>query len=220
MAKETHIHFHFESAPSVSVPAVSKVNSIVEENNLEAKKKTYVGINKDSYSNLDSIKYSKNGISWANIKSGGFDQGINNVAFGLNKWVAVGNYGEGLSSIQYSTNGSNWSNSASIEIIDSGTSEFTPSVIAYGNNLWVAGGRDYNVLNLFKWSTDGSNWSNIVSNELIPTRPPLNNVPQPESINSIVWNSTINLWVASVRSFSSFQNSNILTLTNPFIQKL
>jgi hypothetical protein len=107
-----------------------------------------------------SIKYSGNGSNWSNAISGGFGDyfGITyglGVAFGNNKWVAVGQ----STSILYSSDGKNWNNDVT------GAFPFLGRGVAYsqGQNLWVAAGEDSNANGTLRYSGNGINWSNADS---------------------------------------------------------
>jgi hypothetical protein len=103
----------------------------------------------DSDSASSTIQYSLNGSNWSPAVTGGFNGNYGglgvDVAFGNNRWVAVG---LGESTIQYSIDGSNW-----LPAQVSGFDQI-PLKISYNNSTWVAHGS-----NQIIYSKNGSNWS-------------------------------------------------------------
>jgi len=142
---EQHIYFHLDARPK------------------PPKLPLYVGINHDGLSPVESIKYSRDGTNWANIRTGGFDNGnAYGLAYYSSMWVAVGKSSSPLSTIQYSRNGSNWT-----AVNSSGFNYNCGNGVAYGSTvhgstLWVAVGSD-NLRSSIKYSSNGSNWSNSFS---------------------------------------------------------
>jgi hypothetical protein len=109
--------------------------------------------------NRTTIAYSDDGISWtASANSGTIFTGSSlNVAWGGDKWVAVGT---GANRIAYSTDGITWSGSTS------GNSRITGTGygIAYNGSQWVAAGQGTNAL---AYSSDGITWSGATNSNTI-----------------------------------------------------
>jgi len=149
-AKDNHIHFHLNNA---SHNVMSNFEHVPNKKSIIK----YVGVNSNAYSPLGTIRYSKDGRNWSNIKSGGFDSNSGGIAVarGQNKWIAIGNDNllSGLNSIQYSRDGINWSNT------NSATIRF-PLTIKYGLNKWVVGCVSTRGISSILHSGDGSNWTN------------------------------------------------------------
>jgi len=148
MNKTVHLHFYSEQEPAPK-PKVAPT-----------KPKTYVAENLFYDSPNESILYSMNGSNWSNIVKGGFSEGLNDVAYGSNFWVAVGNGITSTSSILYSGNGSNWSNCRSGGFIG-----WYGNGISYNptSRMWVAVGQGDVPENSILYSGNGSNWSNSIS---------------------------------------------------------
>jgi hypothetical protein len=89
----------------------------------------------------------KAGPSWKAIADNKFgDSGVNGIAYGNNKFVAVGRDGK----MAYSADGVTWN-----AITSSGLSyPYSIQSIAYGNGKWVAG----NLVGQVAYSTDGVSW--------------------------------------------------------------
>jgi hypothetical protein len=109
--------------------------------------------------NRTTIAYSDDGISWtASANSGTIFTGTCwNVAWGEDKWVAVGT---GANRIAYSSDGITWSGSTS------GNSRITGTGygIAYNGSQWVAAGQGTNAL---AYSSDGITWSGATNSNTI-----------------------------------------------------
>jgi len=111
--------------------------------------------------NRTTIAYSDDGISWtASANSGTIFTGSSlNVAWGGDKWVAVGT---GANRIAYSTDGITWSGSTSGNSVITGTGYG----IAYNGSQWVAAGQGTNAL---AYSSDGITWSGATNGNTIFT---------------------------------------------------
>jgi hypothetical protein len=109
--------------------------------------------------NRTTIAYSDDGISWtASANSGTIFTGTCwNVAWGEDKWVAVGT---GANRIAYSSDGITWSGSTSGNSRISGTGYG----IAYNGSQWVAAGQGTNAL---AYSSDGITWSGATNGNTI-----------------------------------------------------
>jgi hypothetical protein len=119
------------------------------------------------------IAYSSDGINWTSVKNtsfGGIPSSINDIAFGKDKFVAVGDYGK----IAYSPDGVNWTAVTNNPFDSSGIAD-----IAWGEDKFVAGGRNGKMA----YSLDGVNWTAV-------TNSPFNSY-----IRSIAWGN--NKFVAS-----------------------
>ena len=107
------------------------------------------------------IAYSDDGESWTAVSNSTFDterNEINAIAYGNNRFVAVGDSGK----MAYSDDGASWT-----AVTDSkfGTSEI--NAIAYGNNRFVAVGWDGKMA----YSSDGASWT-AVSDSKFPSQNP------------------------------------------------
>ena len=181
MNKTVHLHFYSEQEPAPK-PKVAPT-----------KPKTYVAENLFYDSPNESILYSMNGSNWSNIVKGGFSEGLNDVAYGSNFWVAVGNGLTSTSSILYSGNGSNWSNCRSGGFIG-----WYGNGISYNptSRMWVAVGQGgISSQNAILYSGNGSNWSNSLATTFTGNYG-----------TGISYSSTKNLWVA-VGNSDSPENS-------------
>jgi hypothetical protein len=99
-----------------------------------------------------SISYSYDGVTWA-AASGGFTGNGQEVAFGIDKFVAVGfDNTFGGQTIKYSTNGISW-NSASGSVFGA-----VGRGIGFGNNQWIALG-DTGSGSTIKYSSNGISWT-------------------------------------------------------------
>ena len=109
--------------------------------------------------NRTTIAYSDDGISWtASANSGTIFTGTCwNVAWGGDKWVAVGT---GANRIAYSSDGITWSGSTS------GNSRITGTGygISHNGSQWVAAGQGTNAL---AYSSDGITWSGSTNGNTI-----------------------------------------------------
>lgn len=94
---------------------------------------------------------------WSNCLTGGFCNQGNAVAWGVNKWVAVGKHfsTNGAGTIQYSFNGVNW-RMANQGFSSAGTAVFYSKV----RSRWIAMGDGTPNNSRIKWSTDGITWTN------------------------------------------------------------
>ena len=109
--------------------------------------------------NRTTIAYSDDGVSWTASANSGtiFTDTCWNVAWGGDKWVAVGT---GTNRIAYSSDGITWSGSTS------GNSRITGTGygIAYNGSQWIAGGQGTNSL---AYSSDGITWSGSTNGNTI-----------------------------------------------------
>jgi hypothetical protein len=119
--------------------------------------------------------WSDDGETWTKITTGftnrpssTFNTTINSVAYGDNRWVAVGN--DGIAA--WSDDGKTWTS-----ITGFGDDDDLSSV-AYGNGRWVAAGSRSKAF----WSDDGKTWTAIENTTLGSA-----------SINSVAWGN--NRWV-------------------------
>lgn len=105
-----------------------------------------------------SIKYSSNGLSWNNARTGGFLTGWD-VVWNGRTWVAVGttsNRADVRSTIQWSRDGSNWNN-----CLQGGFNSIGGGLgVAWNGRIWIATGEapasEFN--STIQWSPDGSNF--------------------------------------------------------------
>jgi hypothetical protein len=132
-------------------------------------KDKWVAVGKDE--NNENILYSTDGISWyvAEMLSPGQStfpgaatlDGAKGIAYGNNRWVAVGKADGNIGNILYSDNGISWQRA----LMSDGTSPFISSDNSAGlnvsydsdNDLWLAVGRVNNDNNLLI-SNDGISW--------------------------------------------------------------
>jgi hypothetical protein len=109
--------------------------------------------------NTNTIAYSDDGITWSGATNSWtiFSGTCWNVAWGTDKWVAVGT---GVNRIAYSTDGVTWTGSTS------GNSRITGTGygIAYNGSQWVAAGQGTNAL---AYSSDGITWSGATNGNTI-----------------------------------------------------
>lgn len=109
--------------------------------------------------NTNTIAYSDDGITWTGATNSWtiFSGTCYNVAWGGDKWVAVGTGGN---RIAYSTDGVTWTGSTS------GNSRITGTGygISYNGSQWVACGQGTNSL---AYSTDGITWSGSTNGNTI-----------------------------------------------------
>ena len=109
-------------------------------------------------SGTDNIKYSYDGLTWANASPGfsGFGWAT---AWNGEMWVAVGADSTANNTIKYSYNGINWTNSSGAGFRTSGRG------IAWNGRLWVAVGDDTTSapVNNIKYSSNGINWTNAAT---------------------------------------------------------
>jgi hypothetical protein len=130
--------------------------------------------------NVGQIAYSPDGITWIKdtlpsdlfVGGGGGGGGIYDIAYGQNKWVAVGasNYStllKGVGEIAYSSDGINWIKDtlpSDLFAYDSVNGIGSVNGIAYdGKGRWVAVGAGYdstldNRVGQIAYSPDGINW--------------------------------------------------------------
>jgi hypothetical protein len=102
------------------------------------------------------IAYSDDGESWTAVSNSTFDterNEINAIAYGNNRFVAVGDSGK----MAYSSDGVSWT-----AVTDSkfGTSQI--EAIAYGNNRFVAVGWDGKMA----YSSDGASWTAVANSTI------------------------------------------------------
>jgi len=172
-ASDSHVHFHFESISNFNTINPTAYKEAAAPKPVPKKKTVFVGINNRSYSALNSIRYSTDSNNWINIKTGGFDMGPKDIAYGSTIWVAVGESSDPNKLVQYSKNGSNWSNANNTIF----SSEFIPCGITYGSNLWVAigsqtgGGNPTSMNSTIQYSKNASNWSCINDNSFDGFKP-------------------------------------------------
>jgi len=109
--------------------------------------------------NTNTIAYSDDGITWTGATNSWtiFSGSCRNVAWGGDKWVAVGT---GTNRIAYSTDGITWTGSTS------GNSRITGTGygIAYNGSQWVVAGQGTNSL---AYSSDGITWSGSTNGNTI-----------------------------------------------------
>ena len=109
--------------------------------------------------NTNTIAYSDDGITWSAATNSWtiFSGSCRNVAWGGDKWVAVGN---GVNRIAYSYDGITWSGSTS------GNSRITGTGygISHNGSQWVAAGQGTNSL---AYSSDGITWSGSTNGNTI-----------------------------------------------------
>ena len=100
-------------------------------------------------SEVDTIAYSSDGITWNGIGNTIFSTNGSDVAWNGSIWVAVGS---GTNSIAWSSDGITW--------IGLGTSIFTDGYsVAWNGIRWVATGD--NSINSIAYSSDGITWTGI-----------------------------------------------------------
>jgi len=109
--------------------------------------------------NTNTIAYSDDGITWSGATNSWtiFSGSCYNVAWGGNKWVAVGT---GINRIAYSTDGVTWTGSTSGNSIITGTGYG----ISYNGSQWIAAGQGTNSL---AYSSDGITWSGATNGNTI-----------------------------------------------------
>jgi len=109
--------------------------------------------------NTNTIAYSDDGITWSGATNSWtiFSGSCNNVAWGTDKWVAVGT---GVNRMAYSTDGVTWTGSTS------GNSRITGVGygISHNGSQWVAAGQGTNSLS---YSSDGITWSGSTNGNTI-----------------------------------------------------
>ena len=134
----------------------------------------FINNGSDSY---PSIGYSYNGIIWNSSSSGSaiVPRQVKAVAWGLNKFIALGSNLAGTTYLIRSYNGLTWTN---ISGAPPGLSD-TSGQLQYNGTVWVL----TNVTSLY-YSYDGDTWSTSTSGSTIFNR----------SSNSLAWNGR--LWVA------------------------
>jgi hypothetical protein len=98
----------------------------------------------------DSMVYSSDGVTWTAVADSTFTSDISEIAFGNDKFVAVGASGK----IAYSTDGITWTS-----VADSTFGTNSIDALAYGNNKFVAGGRDGKIA----YSSDGITWTAVAN---------------------------------------------------------
>jgi hypothetical protein len=96
------------------------------------------------------MAYSKDGITWTAVSSTPFSSNINSIAWGGNKFVAVGDGGE----MAYSTDGQTWTK------VENSPLKRSIKSIAWGNGKFVAGGGGQYVGEM-AYSTDGQIWTRV-----------------------------------------------------------
>jgi hypothetical protein len=109
--------------------------------------------------NTNTIAYSDDGITWSGATNSWtiFSGSCNNVAWGTDKWVAVGT---GVNRMAISTDGVTWTGSTS------GNSRITGVGygISHNGSQWVAAGQGTNSLS---YSSDGETWSGSTNGNTI-----------------------------------------------------
>ena len=122
-----------------------------------------------------TIKYSRDGITWANALSG-FGTAGNAVAWNGRLWVAVGVDSSAANAIRYSYDGSNWTPT------NATANSLTQNSVAWNGYLWLAGGTTSVPGNSISYSRDGINWS-------------VSSAPFQSSATGLAWNGVV--WVAT-----------------------
>lgn len=132
-----------------------------------------------------SIKWSRDGVSWSNARTGGFLTGWD-VAWNGRTWVAVGttsNRADPRSTIQWSRDGSNWT-----DCVTGGFNSVGGGLgVAWNGSIWIASGQapDSEFNSTIQWSPDGSNFFATTTTGFVNS--PYGNVSFKPAWNGLRW---------------------------------